>query len=179
MFRSCRVALSSLISERATLASMHSGPMALTRRAADARLHGAAEQRDRRVAARPASKLDFDSVGWGAVRTLLDWKLSPQQIAATLKRRFSTNLSATSRTRLSTRPSTRGRGVSCASNWWPACATVAATACPDREGSCPPRARIDTWTLHHRCLRALLMQLATWSLKTDFLGVRVAGSASA
>ena len=42
----------------------------------------------RRVAARPAGKLDFDSVRWGAVRTLLDWKWSPQQIAATLKRVF-------------------------------------------------------------------------------------------
>ena len=42
----------------------------------------------RRVAARPAGKLDFDGVGWGAVRTLLDWKWSPQQIAATLKRVF-------------------------------------------------------------------------------------------
>ena len=42
----------------------------------------------RRVAARPAGKLDFDSVGWGTVRTLLDWKWSPQQIAATLKRLF-------------------------------------------------------------------------------------------
>ena len=42
----------------------------------------------RRVAARPAGKLDFDSVGWGTVRTLLDWKCSPQQIAATLKRVF-------------------------------------------------------------------------------------------
>ena len=42
----------------------------------------------RRVAARPAGKLDFDSVGWGAVRTLLDWKWSPQRSAATLKRVF-------------------------------------------------------------------------------------------
>jgi IS30 family transposase len=40
------------------------------------------------VAARPARKLDFDGVGWGTVRTLLDWKWSPQQIAATLKRVF-------------------------------------------------------------------------------------------
>jgi len=42
----------------------------------------------RRVAARPTAKLDFDGVGWGVVRTLLDWKWSPQQIAATLKRVF-------------------------------------------------------------------------------------------
>jgi IS30 family transposase len=42
----------------------------------------------RRMAARPAGKLDFDGVGWGTVRTLLDWKWSPQQIAATLKRVF-------------------------------------------------------------------------------------------
>lgn len=40
----------------------------------------------KRVACRPAGKLDFDSVGWSVVRTLLDWKWSPQQIAATLKR---------------------------------------------------------------------------------------------
>jgi transposase, IS30 family len=42
----------------------------------------------RRVAARPAGKLDFNGVGWAAVRTMLDWKWSPQQIAATLKRVF-------------------------------------------------------------------------------------------
>ncbi len=42
----------------------------------------------RRVAARPASKLAFEGVGWAVVRTLLDWKWSPQQIAATLKRVF-------------------------------------------------------------------------------------------
>jgi IS30 family transposase len=40
----------------------------------------------RRVAARPAAKRSFDSVGWAVVRTLLDWKWSPQQIAATVKR---------------------------------------------------------------------------------------------
>ena len=40
------------------------------------------------MAARPAAKLDFDGVGWGVVRTMLDWKWSPQQIAATLKRVF-------------------------------------------------------------------------------------------
>jgi len=38
------------------------------------------------LAARPAGKLDFDGPGWGAVRTPLDWKWSPQQIAATLER---------------------------------------------------------------------------------------------
>jgi hypothetical protein len=27
-------------------------------------------------------------VGWGVVRTMLDWKWSPQQIPATLKRVF-------------------------------------------------------------------------------------------
>ena len=42
----------------------------------------------RRVAARPVGKLDFAGVGWGVVRTMLDWKWSPQQIAATLKRVF-------------------------------------------------------------------------------------------
>lgn len=42
----------------------------------------------RRVAARRAAKLAFDGVGWGVVRTMLDWKWSPQQIAATLKRVF-------------------------------------------------------------------------------------------
>lgn len=36
----------------------------------------------RQVAARPAGKLDFNGVGWATVRTLLDWKWSPQQIAA-------------------------------------------------------------------------------------------------
>jgi IS30 family transposase len=42
----------------------------------------------RRRAARPATKLDVDSVAWSVVLTLLDWKWSPQQIAATLKRVF-------------------------------------------------------------------------------------------
>jgi IS30 family transposase len=42
----------------------------------------------RREAARPIAKLDFNGVGWGTVRTMLDWKWSPQQIAATLKRMF-------------------------------------------------------------------------------------------
>src|SRR4051794_9231511 len=40
----------------------------------------------RRSAAKPAAKLDVRSVSWGVVLTLLDWKWSPQQIAATLKR---------------------------------------------------------------------------------------------
>src|SRR2546422_870874 len=40
----------------------------------------------RRTAAKPASKLDVASVAWGVVLTLLSWKWSPQQIAATLKR---------------------------------------------------------------------------------------------
>jgi IS30 family transposase len=39
----------------------------------------------RRSAAKPRCKLDVDSVAWGVVLTLLDWKWSPQQIAATLK----------------------------------------------------------------------------------------------
>ena len=42
----------------------------------------------RRSAARPAAKLDVHSVAWSVVLTLLDWKWSPQQIAATLKRVF-------------------------------------------------------------------------------------------
>jgi IS30 family transposase len=42
----------------------------------------------RRQAARPAAKLDLHGVGWRVVLSLLDWKWSPQQIAATLKRVF-------------------------------------------------------------------------------------------
>ena len=42
----------------------------------------------RRCSARPAAKLDVNSVSWRVVLTLLDWKWSPQQIAATLKRVF-------------------------------------------------------------------------------------------
>ena len=42
----------------------------------------------RREAARGPAKLDPDSVTWGVVLTLLDWKYSPQQIAGTLKRVF-------------------------------------------------------------------------------------------
>ena len=41
-----------------------------------------------RVACRPAGERDFGSLGWDVVRTLLDWKWSPQQIAATLKLAF-------------------------------------------------------------------------------------------
>ena len=40
----------------------------------------------RRSAAKPAAKLDARSLTWSTVLTLLDWKWSPQQIAATLKR---------------------------------------------------------------------------------------------
>jgi IS30 family transposase len=40
----------------------------------------------RRTAAKPAAKLDVTSVAWSVVLTLLSWKWSPQQIAATLKR---------------------------------------------------------------------------------------------
>jgi IS30 family transposase len=40
----------------------------------------------RRTAAKPAAKLDMAGVAWGVVLTLLSWKWSPQQIAATLKR---------------------------------------------------------------------------------------------
>jgi IS30 family transposase len=40
----------------------------------------------RRAAARRPRKLDVHSVSFAVVRTLLDWKGSPQQIAATLKR---------------------------------------------------------------------------------------------
>jgi IS30 family transposase len=43
--------------------------------------HGA-----RRAAAKPAAKLDVTGTAWGVVLTLLSWKWSPQQIAATLKR---------------------------------------------------------------------------------------------
>jgi len=42
----------------------------------------------RRVAARPVGKLDFSGVGCGAVRTILGWKWSPQQMAPTLERVF-------------------------------------------------------------------------------------------
>ena len=42
----------------------------------------------RRVASRPPAKLALDGTGWGVVRTMLDWKWSPQQMAATLKRVF-------------------------------------------------------------------------------------------
>jgi IS30 family transposase len=42
----------------------------------------------RRSAAKPAAKLNVDGVAWRVVLTLLDWKWSPQQIAATLRRVF-------------------------------------------------------------------------------------------
>ncbi|WP_449371476.1 IS30 family transposase, partial [Thiomonas sp.] len=42
----------------------------------------------RRAASRPAAKLAPDSVLWGAVREMLSWKWSPQQIAATLRRTY-------------------------------------------------------------------------------------------
>ncbi|NDZ15547.1 IS30 family transposase [Variovorax sp. WS11] len=43
-------------------------------------------QARRRRTARPMVKLDVSSVTWGVVLTLLSWKWSPQQIAATLRR---------------------------------------------------------------------------------------------
>ena len=42
----------------------------------------------RRHAARPAAKLDLQSLAWLRVLTLLNWKWSPQQISGTLKRMF-------------------------------------------------------------------------------------------
>jgi IS30 family transposase len=42
----------------------------------------------RRAAARPARKLNMHGVSWAFVKTLLDWKWSPQQIAAMLKKVF-------------------------------------------------------------------------------------------
>jgi transposase, IS30 family len=42
----------------------------------------------RRMAVRRVATLAFDGLGWCVVRTLLDWKWSPQQIAAALKRVF-------------------------------------------------------------------------------------------
>ena len=42
----------------------------------------------RRLAARPVAKLDPQGVLWPVVCTLLDWKWSPQQIAATLESVF-------------------------------------------------------------------------------------------
>jgi IS30 family transposase len=42
----------------------------------------------RRTAARRPRKLDVQGVAWSVVLTLLDWRWSPQQIAATLKRVF-------------------------------------------------------------------------------------------
>ena len=45
-----------------------------------------AKCRARRVGARPQAKLDGQAVLWGTVLTMLEWKWSPQQIAATLKR---------------------------------------------------------------------------------------------
>jgi hypothetical protein len=42
----------------------------------------------RRVCARPVGKLDFSGVGWRMLRTMLDWKWSSPQTAATLERVF-------------------------------------------------------------------------------------------
>jgi IS30 family transposase len=42
----------------------------------------------RRRQGRPAAKLSADSLSWSLVMTLLNWKWSPQQIAATLRRTF-------------------------------------------------------------------------------------------
>lgn len=51
--------------------------------------HAAQRQHaQRRRAARPADKLASHGVLWGAVLTMLSWKWSPQQIAATLRRVF-------------------------------------------------------------------------------------------
>ncbi|MBK6745886.1 IS30 family transposase [Ottowia sp.] len=50
--------------------------------------HRAQRPARRRRAARPLAKLSSDSLSWSLVMTLLDWKWSPQQIAATLKRTF-------------------------------------------------------------------------------------------
>ncbi len=69
----------------------------------------------RQRAARPAGKLDVRGVTWQVVLTLLDWKWSPQQIAATLKRTFPNEperhvyCSRSNRTRLPSRNTVRQR----------------------------------------------------------------------
>lgn len=71
---------------------------------------------ERRAAAKPAPKLNVGGIAWGVVLTLLSWKWSPQQIAATLKRVYPDHPSTTSRTSRSTRPSTLSPGGSCAAS---------------------------------------------------------------
>ena len=120
--------------ERNTLAALPYGSHTAQRNSAS-----------RRVAARPAGKLDFDGVGWGVVRTLLDWKWSPQQIAATLKRVFPDEPERhVSHETIYTAIYAQPRG-SCASSSWPACATVAAPACPDL-GARTGVGRFPTWS---------------------------------
>ena len=63
--------------ERMTLASMCQ---------ARASVPAQALSQTRRIQARAAPKLHPDHVLWGTVLTLLEWKWSPRQIAATLKR---------------------------------------------------------------------------------------------
>ncbi|OIQ72713.1 integrase core domain protein [mine drainage metagenome] len=64
----------------------------LSRNASKATVYSAATAQDtrtqRRQAARPTAKLSPEGVLWGAVREMLAWKWSPQEIAATLKRTF-------------------------------------------------------------------------------------------
>ena len=64
----------------------------LSRNASKATVYSAATAQvtrtRRRQAARPTAKLSPDGVLWGAVREMLAWKWSPQEIAATLKRTF-------------------------------------------------------------------------------------------
>jgi transposase, IS30 family len=64
----------------------------LARNASQARAYGAHVAQlhcvARRRTARPSGKLAVQGVCWGVVRTMLGWKWSPQQIAATLKQVF-------------------------------------------------------------------------------------------
>jgi IS30 family transposase len=81
-------------SVRAMARTLHRSPSTICRELARNTLPGsaygshAAQQAFtiRRLAAKPATKLDLDSLSWLVVRTLLKRRWSPQQIAGTLKR---------------------------------------------------------------------------------------------
>ena len=86
----------------------------------------------RQCAARPTAKLDVRGVAWRVVLTMLDWKWSPQQIAATLKRTFPNEPARhVSHETIST-ASTPCPGASCDASSSPACARAMARACRAR-----------------------------------------------
>ena len=95
----------------------------------------------RRIAGRAPAKLDPQGITWRIVLTLLDWKLSPQQILGTLRRMYPDDPS----TRVSHEAIHGDLRTPVQKAASPVCATIAPIAC--REAGAPTGAGgFPTWS---------------------------------